>query len=114
MKSSSPTKPIYGDMIAAAAPRPAKPEEYDRLTRKDFWNDPERWVGIDDPRETMIWEVRRPHVIDVRPVPDPPPNPYQNANPQQLSQLSMFQQAAYNQARLQAMYDPYGFRLGRH
>lgn len=35
-------------------------------SRKDFWNDPNRWDGIDDPRKTMIWEVRRRDVIDFR------------------------------------------------
>lgn len=40
---------------------------FDRLTRKDFWNDPDRWEGIEDPRETMIWEVRRPDRIDIAP-----------------------------------------------
>lgn len=38
---------------------------FDRLTRKDFWNDPDRWEGIDDPRKTMFWEVRRPDRIDI-------------------------------------------------
>ena len=33
----------------------------------DFWNDPRRWDGIDDPHKTMFWEVRRPDIIDVRP-----------------------------------------------
>lgn len=61
MKSKMPTVPIY-----SAAKRVEQPEDYDRLTRKDFWNDPDRWEGIADPRETMIWEVRRPDRIDVR------------------------------------------------
>lgn len=74
MKSSSPTKPIYGSLIegvarglatAQAAKRAKAPEDYDRTSRKDFWNDPERWDGIDDTHKTMIWEVRRPDRIDV-------------------------------------------------
>lgn len=44
-------------------------EKYDRLERKDFWNDPDRWEGIDDPWATKIWEVRRRDVIDVRAAP---------------------------------------------
>jgi hypothetical protein len=50
--------------VIASAPR-ATHEIYDRSTRKDFWNDPDRWEGINDPRETMIWDVRRPDVIHV-------------------------------------------------
>lgn len=65
-------------------------EAYDRLTRKDFWNDPGRWDGIDDPRETMIWEVRRRDVIDARPpivAPKLSPSPYANyANAAQQTQ----------------------------
>jgi hypothetical protein len=69
---STPTRPIYADALAraeiarnATVPSPPKAEAYNRLERKDFWNDPERWDGIDDPHKTMIWEVRRPDRIDV-------------------------------------------------
>lgn len=67
-KKSSLTKPIYADMIQAAKlhPEPEAGESFNRLERKDFWNDPERWDGIDDTHATMIWEVRRPDRIDVR------------------------------------------------
>lgn len=51
-------------------------EKYDRLERKDFWNDPDRWEGIDDPWATKIWEVRRRDVIDVRPEVVEIHNPY--------------------------------------
>lgn len=33
--------------------------------RKDFWNHPERWDGI-DPHRDMIWTKRHPDKIDVR------------------------------------------------
>lgn len=76
-------RPIYADIIEAAArreygPKEPQPENYDRTVRTDFWNDPDRWEGIDDPHKTMCWEVRRRDVIDVRPSPKPLPNPYQN------------------------------------
>lgn len=40
-------------------------EGFDRSKRKDFWNDPDRWAGIDDPHKVMLWEMRRPDRIDV-------------------------------------------------
>lgn len=90
-------------------------EKYDRTERKDFWNDPERWEGIEDPHKQMIWEVRRPDVIDVRPAPAPPPNPYANAQPQQLSQLALMQSSLLNQYRQQPGYfSPFGNLLGRY
>lgn len=61
--ASAPTEFALGyDMIDAP-----KAESFCRLTRKDFWNDPERWDGIEDPRQTMIWDVRRPDRIDITP-----------------------------------------------
>lgn len=87
-------KSIYAARIEAAASQhalareefdktremlfPKPKEDFDRKARKDFWNDPDRWEGIDDPHKTMCWEVRRRDVIDVRPSPKPLPNPYQN------------------------------------
>lgn len=57
---------MAGYQQARAAKRAPEPEPFDRLTRKDFWNDPDRWEGIEDPHKTMIWEVRHRDVIDVR------------------------------------------------
>ena len=82
----------------------ANDEPYDRFERKDFWNDPERWDGIDDPRKTMIWEVRRRDIIDVRPAPTPPPNPYANAAPQWgygQSPLQAYQHSVFQNCRAQ-------------
>lgn len=115
MKSKSLTKPIYAHILEAAG---HIDEPYDRSERKDFWNDPDRWEGIDDPRKTMIWEVRRKDVIDVRPKPVPAPNPYQNANRDwQMARhpLQDYQSSLFNQyAQQPGFYDPFGFRLGRY
>lgn len=39
--------------------------EFDRATRTDFWNDPDRWEGI-DPHKECFWMKRHVDVIDVR------------------------------------------------
>lgn len=115
MKSKTLTKPIYAHIIEAAG---HVDEPYDRSERKDFWNDPDRWEGIDDPRETMIWEVRRKDVIDVRPKPAPAPHPYQNAaqpGHYNYHPLQGYQSSLLNQyGRLPGYHDPFGFRLGRY
>ena len=115
MKSKSLTKPIYAHIIEAAG---HVDEPYDRSERKDFWNDPDRWEGIDDPRKTMIWEVRRRDVIDVRPKLAPAPNPYQNAaqpGHYNYQPLQRYQASLLNQyGRQPGFYDPFGFRLGRY
>lgn len=71
---------MRGQAKAKAAKRAVDPEAFNRFERKDFWNDPERWDGIEDPWATKIWEVRRRDVIDVRPKPKPDYDPYMNAN----------------------------------
>ncbi len=73
------TKKAAMRLAELRAERGAVAEPYDRSERKDFWNDPERWEGIEDPRKTMIWEVRRRDVIDVRPDVMAVYNPYLNA-----------------------------------
>lgn len=35
-------------------------EQWDNVG--DFWNDPRRWHGIDNPRKVMFWSIERPHV----------------------------------------------------
>lgn len=72
-------------------------EKYDRSERKDFWNDPDRWEGIEDPRTTMIWEVRRRDVIDVRPETVEIHNPYlsgANQHPYASYMLYHYQQSS--------------------
>lgn len=39
---------------------------FDPNTRTDFWNDPQRWDGV-DPHKECFWMRRRVDVIDVRP-----------------------------------------------
>lgn len=59
-------RPIYADLISKAGPPMGEDiEGFDRSKRKDFWNDPDRWAGIDDPHKVMLWEMRRPDRIDV-------------------------------------------------
>lgn len=84
--SKAKRRPIYADYIQAAEQAlkvSPKVESYDRSARKDFWNDPDRWEGIEDTHRTMIWEVRRRDVIDVRPV----TTPLQNIDPYRHSQF---------------------------
>ena len=55
------------------------PPQRDVFTGSDFWNDPRRWEGVDDPHTTMFWSIRRKDVIDVRrPEPKVEPSPYAN------------------------------------